>query len=208
MVNLDDPSAYGKYDLSGMLNHIRSFPVQLIDGWNSGGALKLPAGAGKVDKVVIAGMGGSAIGGEVLGGLLAIQGAAPLWVHRDFGLPPSVDARTLAIAVSYSGNTEETLSAYRALSKTRALKAVLTSGGKLAEAARKDGVPSATVSYRSPPRAAFASMFGALAGILGSAGTLTLKTSDLKRTSAALQRLVKEIDIDVPLESNSAKHLA
>lgn len=188
MVNLDDPSTYRKYDLSGMLEHLRAFPMQLVDGWNCGSALKLTSGPGQVDKVVIAGMGGSAIGGEVLGGLLAMDGAVPVWVHRDFGLPRYVNAETFLVAVSYSGNTEETLSVYRELGKNPALKAVLTSGGRLAEMAREQGVPVAVINYRAPPRAAFPYMFGALAGFLSGAGIFGLKTTDVKKTANALLR--------------------
>ena len=208
MVNLNNLSAHEKYDLSGMIDHLRRFPVQLLDGWRKGHSLRLPAVCKQVDKVVIAGMGGSAIGGEVAAGLLAMESAVPLWVHRDFGLPGFVDAKTLAIAVSYSGNTKETLSAYDALAKTPAIKVVLTSGGRLAQLAWEQNVPVVVVDYQAPPRAAFAYMFGALVGILSRAGISRLKTADLQNTAAALERMSGELDLPVPLKSNIARQLA
>ena len=84
-----------------------------------------------MDKVVILGMGGSAISGEIIRHLALAESKAPVWVHQGYGLPLFVDETTLVIASSYSGNTEETLSAFTESLKTPAKKLVLTAGGKL-----------------------------------------------------------------------------
>jgi len=208
MVNLDGLSAHRKYDRSDMLGHIKRFPDQLMDGWKNGVSLALPEDYKGVDKVVIAGMGGSAIVGEVAGNLLAAESAIPVFVHRDFNLPPFVDGKTLSIVVSYSGNTEETLSAFRGLAKTPARKVVLTSGGELARSAREQGIPVSIIDYTAPPRATFAWIFGALAGILSTLGAWRLEPAQLESTATALRRMVVKLDTDVPLESNRAKQLA
>jgi glucose/mannose-6-phosphate isomerase len=79
MVNMDSLSIYKKYDRSGMLTHLRNFPKQCGDAWGRMEACKLPAGYHKINKVVILGMGGSAIGGEPICSLLW-QVCSPDWV--------------------------------------------------------------------------------------------------------------------------------
>src|SRR3989338_5769533 len=95
-------------DNSNMLKVIEDFPQQCKT------ALELPKGisvSGKVDKIVIAGMGGSAVGGDLLKAYMH-NSKIPVFVVRDYQVPNFVDENTLVFAASYSGNTEETLSAY------------------------------------------------------------------------------------------------
>ncbi len=208
MVNLDRLSIHRKYDPSGMLIHLKHFPEQCHSAWNKVMNYGMPSDYAQINKVVILGMGGSAIGGEVVSNLLMTESAVPVWVHRDFDLPRFVDERTLVIAISYSGNTEETLSAFNQLVKSPAKKLVLTAGGQLGELARKENVFFSIIDYPAPPRATFPYMFASLVGIFNKLGFLSEKSADIHQSIDFLNRMVDELDISVPTDSNPAKKLA
>jgi glucose/mannose-6-phosphate isomerase len=208
MVNLDGLSVHRKYDTSGMLAHLKHFPEQCHSAWNKVENYGLPSDYAQVNKVVILGMGGSAIGGEVVSNFVMAESNIPVWIHRDFDLPRFIDEKTLVIAVSYSGNTEETLSAFHQLMQTPAKKLVLTSGGRLAELAVKENIFLSIIDYPAPPRATFAYMFASLVGIFTKLGMLSEKSVDIKQAITALTQTVDELDITVPQESNPAKQLA
>jgi glucose/mannose-6-phosphate isomerase len=208
MVNLDSPLVHKRYDTSGMFNHMRNFPEQCHNAWEKVMNYNLSSDFSRANKVVILGMGGSAIGGEVVGDLLKSENNVPVWIQRDFELPRFIDEKTLVITVSYSGNTEETLSAFSQLMKTQAMKLVLTGGGQLAELAKKENIFSSIIDYQSPPRAAFPYMFATLLGIFNKLGFSYEKTMDMQQTIALLNRMVDELDITVPLAMNRAKQLA
>jgi len=131
MVDLDNASAYRQFDKLGMLDHLHGFPEQCQKAWEKVLKFELPHLHTTISNIVILGMGGSAIGGDIVRRLALAESKSPVWVHRDYGLPAFVDASTLVIASSYSGNTEETLSAFTKSLGTRAKKLVITSGGKL-----------------------------------------------------------------------------
>jgi glucose/mannose-6-phosphate isomerase len=208
MVNLDDPLIYGKLDTSGMLDHLHQFPGQCQLAWERILQFALPPEYSSVDKVVILGMGGSAIGGDMVRRLALEESKAGVWVHRDYGLPPFVDRNTLVIASSYSGNTEETISGFTASLKTPAKKLALTTGGKLGELARKEGVPTFVIDYQAPPRAAFAHSFVPMLGVFQRLGLLRDKSADLKEALTVLNKLARDLIETTPVASNPAKQLA
>jgi len=153
-------------------------------------------------------MGGSAIGGDIARRLALTESKLPVWVHRDYGLPAFVDASTLVIASSYSGNTEETLSAFTESLKTPARKLVITSGGKLKNLAENEGIPVFVVDYQAPPRAAFPHSFVPLVGIFQKLGLLRDKSADLQEALVILNKLSTDFIETRPLASNPAKQLA
>ncbi len=111
-----------------------------------------PADMAGRDAVVILGMGGSGIAGDVAAALAADTVPVPLVVHRGYGLPAFVGPSTLVVAVSYSGNTEETESAVSAAIEAGAQLAAVTSGGRLAELGAEHGFPVVTVPAGGQPR--------------------------------------------------------
>ena len=125
-INLDDLSIYQQHDPDNMLKRIKELPNQCQQAWQTVMDFELPSGYSDVDKVVILGMGGSAIGGDLVRSLALAEAKIPVIVHRDYGLPSFVDSRTLVIASSYSGNTEETLSGFEPTLNTKAKKLVMT----------------------------------------------------------------------------------
>ena len=111
-MNLDDSERFSTLDQQEMLNHITNLPGQLQTAWELGLTLPLPQ-MNEIQTVVICGMGGSAIGADLLAAYLFDRVEVPIFVHRDYGLPAFArDRRTLVILSSHSGNTEETLSAF------------------------------------------------------------------------------------------------
>ena len=208
MVDLDNASIYRQFDRSGMLEHLHGFPEQCQKAWEEVLKFELPHLHTRISNVVIVGMGGSAIGGDVVRRLAMAESKSPVWVHRDYGLPEFIDAGTLVIASSYSGNTEETISAFIKSLGSRAKKLALTSGGKLKELAEKEGVPVFVIDYEAPPRAAFPHSFIPLVGIFQKLGLLGDKSADLKEAVDVLKKLSGELIETRPLASNPAKRLA
>lgn len=205
---LESPETYRQLDPSGMLGHLRQFPEQCQRAWHNATDFSYPRDYLKVDKVVIAGMGGSAIGADLVRRLAMLENTLPVWVHRDYGLPPFVDRNTLLIFSSYSGNTEETLSCFSDSLRTQAKKMVLTTGGKLKALAEKERIPVLTIDYEAPPRAAFSHSFVSLLGIFHSLRFLEDKSADMKESLGVMKRIEDSVSEKTPLDSNPAKQLA
>ena len=122
--------------------------------------LELPA------DLIVCGMGGSAIGGDLAAAVLGERALRPLRTVRDYVLPAGLGPETLVLAASYSGNTEETLACFEAAGEAGAPRVALTTGGRLAEAAREAGVPVIGEPSGMQPRAA---VVYAVVGALGCA---------------------------------------
>jgi glucose/mannose-6-phosphate isomerase len=208
MIDLDNPEIHRKLDPSGMRERIRELPQQCLKAWQKALDFKLSSSYSKVDKIAILGMGGSAIGGDLLSSLNAIDGKVPISVHRDYALPLFVDAKTLVIASSYSGMTEETLSAFNQALATPAKKLVVTTGGKLKSIAEQNNIPVFTINYVSPPRAALAHSFFPLLGIFHKLGIVSDKSQDVAGMANVLKELQSTINENCPLKRNPAKQLA
>ena len=208
VIDLDDPQVYRKFDPSNMLERIGELPLQCRQAWGSALDFPLPSDYSTVDKVVILGMGGSAIGGDLVSALALEEGALPVLVHRDYGLPPSVDDRTMVIASSYSGNTEETILSFAQALKTPAKKLVITTGGRLKTMAEENGVPAFTYHYVAQPRAAFGYSFFSILGLFHKLGLLTFNSEDTEEAINLLQELSPKLNCGVPLSANLAKQLA
>jgi len=208
MVDLDNASVYQQFDKSGMLDHLHGFPEQCQKAWEKVLKFKLPPEYTEIANVVIVGMGGSAIGGDIARRLALAESKLPVWVHRDYSLPAFVGESTLVIASSYSGNTEETLSAFTESLRTPARKLVITSGGKLKHLAENKDIPAFVVDYQAPPRAAFPYNLIPLVGIFQKLGLLGDKSADLAEAVDILKKLSRDFIETRPLASNPAKQLA
>jgi len=205
---LDDLAIYQRLDPQDMRTIIRDLPRQCRAAWQEAQAFDLPAGYRDVDKVVILGMGGSAIAGDLLRALAALESPVPVVSHRGYNLPLLVDGHTLLIASSYSGNTEEMLSAFQTALGGAAKKLAITTGGRLLAAARANGIPAFVFRYESTPRAALGYSLMPLLAIAGKLGILEDKSADVDEAIAVLEDLLRRIGEDVPLAENPAKQLA
>jgi glucose/mannose-6-phosphate isomerase len=146
----------GKHDASDMLGRVLGFPSQMEAAWTIGAAFTRGAALprGPFARVVVCGMGGSAIGGDLARSFLGDRATGPILGWRDYGLPRHVARGALVIVSSYSGNTGETLAAYDGARGEAAGIVAVTSGGELAERCRRDGVPVCTIPGGMPPRSA------------------------------------------------------
>jgi len=205
---LDDLEAYKRIDPQGMLARIRDLPHQCRAAWQEVQPLELPDDYWDIDKVVILGMGGSAIAGDFLRSLVALESPIPVFSHRDYDLPLLVDGKTLLIASSYSGNTEEVLSCFERGLGTGAKKVVITGGGKLLTTAHANLVPAFVFHYESEPRAALGYGIMPLLAIAQKVGIVADKDENVDEAIAAMLGLATRIDETVPLDRNLAKQLA
>jgi glucose/mannose-6-phosphate isomerase len=191
-----------------MLCHLNGMSELCQDAWQMSEGLKLPWDGAGINKVVICGMGGSAIGGEMASRLLMAETKIPILVHRERELPAFVDANTLVITSSYSGMTEETLSCfYRAL-ETGARILVITHGGRLDSLARENNIPVFNIDYDSPPRATLPFSLFAILFSLQKLGFISDKTRNVRETVSVLKDLVQCFNQGIPTEENRAKQLA
>jgi len=208
-VSLDNDETYARLDPEGLAGRIHALPEQVGEAWAAGRALELPDRYTDVDRVVVAGMGGSGIGGALLQAL-AVELRAPLPVHvvRSYGVPAFVDARTLMLASSASGNTEEVVSSLSAAVEAGAKCVAVTTGGRLLELARAHNLPALTYTWDAEPRAALGWSFASLLAICGRAGVLPDLDADLRDALDEMRALREEIACGVPEPTNAAKQLA
>jgi glucose/mannose-6-phosphate isomerase len=206
--NLDDVKSFAKADPDGMLARIKELPAQFKQAWRTLNDFKLPLDYHNVNKVVILGMGGSAIGGDLVRALVQEECKIPILIHRDYGLPAYVDENTLLIASSYSGNTEETLSGFEPAIKMPAKKIAMTTGGKLLQLAEKNNIPVFMIDYRAQPRAALGFSFIAALGILQKIGLIGDKSADVIEAVNVLESFSARLDENAPARSNLAKQIA
>lgn len=161
-----------------------------------------------VAQVLVLGMGGSGIGGDLLRGLLYERADIPVVVVKDYTLPRWVGPKTVAFACSYSGSTEETLAAYEAAGKAGAVRVAITSGGVLYEWARSEGVPVIRIPSGYPPRAALGYLFAPMLAVLERWGVLPPQEAAVAEAASVLAGLAGEWGPDRPEAENPAKRLA
>ncbi|MBN1484260.1 MAG: bifunctional phosphoglucose/phosphomannose isomerase [Chloroflexia bacterium] len=206
--NLDDPQTYLATDPQGAGQRLFDLADQCRRAWElaldwEAPPLPLPPSA-----IVIAGMGGSAIGGDLLGAWAQSLATVPILVHRDYDLPAYVGPHTLVLASSYSGHTEETLSAARAAVAKGAPWIALTTDGELRRYAREKGLACREFQYKAQPREALGYSLLLLMGTLVRLELLPDPTPQVRSAISTLESLQAEYAPEVPLAQNPAKELA
>ena len=208
MTVLDDRGAMLARDQGGMHRHLEGFPQQLHEALGIGRNARLTVQAGGVRSVVVAGMGGSAIGAEIAAGHLAGTIGVPFMVVRNYDLPAFAGADTLVVAASYSGNTEETLAAY-GVAQTRGARIVcITTGGELGRLAVADGHDVVKIPGGLPPRAALGYSLVPLLVLLGRLGIAPDPEEDVADAIVVSRESVERYGLGVPSDANPAKDLA
>jgi len=208
MTNLDNMKELKKLDPSDMLGNVLDVPEMVRKGIKLGQEAKLPASYKKIDKILFTGLGGSAIGGDILKNLLSGNSAVPLTVNRNYFVPAWVDEKTLVIAVSFSGNTEETLSASKDALAKKAKLLVVTSGGALKKLAEEKGLPALLVPGGKPPRASLPYLFFPVLLALAQLGFIKVKNTELTELVDKLESLKAAYGPEVKQDKNPAKKLA
>lgn len=196
-----------RIDPDSMYDRIYGFADQLLDGYNlpvHGDLSSIKVG--QIKQIVVAGMGGSAIGGDILRSYLADSLGVPLFINRAYSLPHFVGRESLVIGSSYSGNTEETLAAFDEAGKRGAFRFVATTGGKLGEIAAAERLPHSILPGGLQPRAALGYSFGPLLRLLERLGLVEQQRSIVESAVSFLRQRAAQFALEA--EDNSARALA
>jgi len=208
MVNvLDNQETVKKVDSSNMLGDLAKTPDYCRDAIKRAKQVDVPK---KVTprNIVIVGMGGSAIGGEILHDWLRDTLPIPVEVCRDYVLPAYVNKDTLVLANSYSGNTQETLTAFLSAIKRKCTVLAVTSGGQLEAFCKKLHVPHVMIPAGLQPRVAVPYLFFPLPVLLEKLGILSNIEDELEEAIVVLEKGAKANAPNVPAGDNRAKQLA
>jgi len=204
---LDQADLWAAIDPGSMKSLLEEFPEQISLAAQA--SLNLPLKAPRGVRVLVAtGLGGSAIGGDLARSIAGPQLRVPLLVNRDYELPAFVDAATLVFACSYSGNTEETISAYRQARQAKATIVCITSGGQLEAMAVRDSVPVIRIPGGFPPRAALGHSLMTLLAALQAMKFIPSMTESTQEALELLVDLRNEYAPSNPQTGNLAKRLA
>lgn len=205
MGSLDDAAFVLRHDAKGMYGLTIAFPQQIRQAVDIGRSapIRLERQPGLA---LLTGLGGSAAGGDFVRALFEAHGEIPFFVNRDYHLPHYVGRDSLVFAVSYSGNTEETLSAYAQAKEAGAQIVVVTSGGKLAAWGETDGFPVVRIPGGQPPRTALG--YNLMPVVVACEAFGLLPAQDYGSLVELLQRCAAEWSVETSTEQNEAKRLA
>jgi len=207
-MNLDDLDAFRRLDPQDMLAHIDGLPDQLARAWEIGQTASLPSWRG-ISQVIVCGMGGSAIGADLLSAFAAPQASVPIQVWRNYDLPAWASGETtLVIASSHSGNTEETLSSFDQARQRQARLLAISTGGELERRAAAAGVPHWRFEHRGQPRAAVGFSFGLLLAALARLRLVSVEPGAVAEAAGAMRVQAERLRGDVPVVHNPAKRMA
>jgi glucose/mannose-6-phosphate isomerase len=206
---LDDLNVLRKSDSSGMYNLVYNFPSQMKNALTLGKSIILPDWRARdIKNVVLAGMGGSAIGGDLVRSYLANELKIPFLINRNYTLPNFVGPASLVFLSSYSGNTEETLSVYEEAKRRQAKAVCISSGGKLLELANQDGFLSIKIPEGYPPRAALGYSFVSPLMVLILLKLVLDKEKEIEETVKSLASALALYKMEKNTSENPAKSLA
>ena len=203
---LDDTKRINSIDKNGMLN----FSVNAAKLYREAAqiAQEINVNYPKPDNVIVAGLGGSAIGGDLLKDWAKNQLSVPIEVSREYKLPAYANEKTLVLVTSYSGDTEETLSSFLDALKCGCMIFCISSGGALIQYAQKHNVPYLQVPGGMPPRAALPYMFVPLLVFMEKQGLVKGVKEELEEAIAIIEKVAKDNAPNVETMDNFAKTLA
>lgn len=209
MHRLDDARAIQAIDRSKMYDHIAGLPERFNEAWTQAMDFALPAHYIRCTNLVVLGMGGSAIGGGLVKSLLATNGER-IQVHilRDYTLPDFVDRNSFVIAVSYSGSTEETITAFTKAAAKGAKLLAITTNGEIERLAGRYNAPIFKISYNSPPRAAIAYLFVPLLAVVKKLGLLDFSNGEMLEVAKRMSEKRSLYSLETSIAQNPAKKLA
>ena len=206
-LDLDSDSAIEAADPQDMRGLIAGLPAQIEEAWQAGLEWPLPSGLRAPRRVMVAGVGGSAIGADIVAALAMTRSTVPVQVLRGYEAPP-LDGDTLFVASSFSGDTRETLAAVSSAGAEAATRLAITSGGRLAALADARGWPSFRYTFEGPPRSALGWGTFPLLAILARLGALPEPHAEVATAILDVRRASTRWRAEVPGEANQAKQIA
>ncbi|RJQ43899.1 MAG: bifunctional phosphoglucose/phosphomannose isomerase [Gaiellales bacterium] len=204
---LDDTSAILALDTQGQFGMVAGLGEQVREAYGAARE-RVEESPHEVGGVVVAGMGGSAIGADLVRGVYDSSLYCNMETVRNYSLPGWVDSRTVVFAISYSGNTEETLSCLGQALERGSRVICITSGGRMAALAGEQELPLITIPSGLQPRAAIGYLSIPVAACLEAMGLVGELEDDVRETAAALEDLAEAYGMDRPAADNPAKQLA
>lgn len=216
---LDDPKKIAEIDKGNIRRIMEQFPEQCEDAIKTSQTLKIPQTVKinnkliinykKPQNIIVTGLGGSAIGGNLLKDWSKDTLPIPIEICRSYHLPAYANQNTLVLALSYSGNTEETLSTYLEAIERQCMTITLTSGGTLAKFNEELSLPLLKLPTTYPqPRSAIAHLFFPLITTLEKLNLIPPAKEEEKEAVTILKKLQQEVRSETPTASNPAKKLA
>ena len=203
---LDNPEGFRKIDKNNMLQSCTESARHYVESTKN--AEKINLDYPRPENVVIAGMGGSAIGGELLKDYTRNTARVPVEISREYHLPAYADKNTLVVLASYSGDTEETLSSFVDALKRKCMVYCLSSGGALLKYAEQLKMPYLRVRGEMPPRAALPHMLMPLLKCMEKIGLAPEYSEELLEATKLLEKVSKENAPEKPADENFTKTLA
>lgn len=208
---LEDRTAIKKIDPDGALASAESMADQIRQVWEEQDQIDLSAYK-NISKIVVAGMGGSALGADFIKSLYKEELSVPMEICKDYSLPNYVDKNTLVILSSYSGSTEETLNCAKEAEQKGAMIAVVTSGSKLEQLAKEKNYPNYIINPQfnpsNQPRMATAYNIMAIVLMLKKLSLIKFGEEDLHQILDAINATAQRCLVEVPQDENQAKILA
>jgi glucose/mannose-6-phosphate isomerase len=205
---LDDLKKISEIDRSNMLDTLCQLPNQIKEAIEIAKTMDMENFI-KIDNVIITGMGASGIAGNIVTRLFRDKIDIPIFVNKEYDLPKWVRKDTLAIFFSYSGNTEETLNAFKIASQKKCKIVSVSSGGKLQEFSERRGVNHIKIPSGFQPRVAIAYSLFPLIWILKRNGILKNNIeSDIEETYIVIKDFINNNKKSVVEENNLSKQIA
>jgi glucose/mannose-6-phosphate isomerase len=205
-MTLDDPPTLARIDKHGTAGVLAAFPQQC----HQARALRaVPSIAlARPRLIVMAGMGGSAAGADLLAACAATTVEMPILVHRGYDLPAAVSRESLIIASSYSGDTEEVVAAVECALARRVPVVAITSGGALGALAARHGLPRVALPDGLMPRMALGLLVFPALTVLAAAGVPVASEADLDEALEIVTAQATELAPNRPAAGNEAKRVA
>ncbi len=185
-------------DKKNMLGLLETFPAQMSEAWGLGETFSKSLPNGDYKRIIVCGMGGSAIGGDMVRSCLGERLRVPLFVSRSYQVPAYLLEKAVCIISSYSGNTGETLSSYESLRGKAASVLAITSGGELEDICMRDGLPICKIPGGMPPRAAIAYSFFPTLHVVGALGLGGIREEEFFEAREDINRLCADYSLNNP----------
>ena len=208
-IDLDDLNDLARLDSEDVLAAVERFADQCREGWEIGlTATGLPRADG-IDSIVVLGMGGSGVSGDVIQTIVEPRLSVPFRVIKTYGpLPEWIGRNTLVFAVSYSGSTEETVAALQEAHDRGSRAVAISSGGPLAEMAREYGLAHVKIPSGLQPRASLGYLTLPILAVLVQIGLVPEAQDDIDEAVEVLSDIASRSHRKRPTDENPAKQLA
>lgn len=196
------------YDRSNFIAYLTGFPEQITETLKFMEKFSVNLNISGIHNIVITGMGGSAISGDLFLAYIYDELKVPTYTNRDYTVPAFVDKHTLFIASSYSGDTEETLEALKEAAERSAVIICITSGGLMEQFCEQGGHPCIKIPGNLPPRQALGYLFFSLVSLFQKPGFIAPRDADIEETRKLLYELADRYNPETSFGNNLANHIA